>query len=243
VPASVIFSRKIPYSPHRSIASAVLHLRHAEGATEKKVWTTTGLSLFGVFAVFNCALGSLAAGQTSFPPLLGESEESGEASGQGWQSSEGTRPGKMVMNSSGTLILGDPFSAAVNAPRADQERSYAFSADAVQREVFESATQKHFPARTDSADTNFISFPAMATFPESALTEKCALAREITPVAEPGTWIPAGLTAAFLMWKLRKSLKAPFSRRQFIRRPRVFFQIAKLVQSLERGWTKFTVAR
>jgi hypothetical protein len=85
--------------------------------------------------------------------------------------------------------LGDPFAAAVNSRRANQKRSYAFS-----------------------ADTNFTSFPATATFPESALPEQSALPQEITPVSEPGTCIVAALAAAFLMWKRRKSLMTLLNR-------------------------------
>ena len=134
---------------------------------EKKVWNATGLSLFSVFAVFNCALASLAAGQTLFPPLPGQSG-SGGAYRLRLQSSEGMRLGKMVMNGTGTLLsaraffgrdwashsganlgavtlstnLGDPFARAVHSQLANQEKSYALGAHALQREVFETALSR-----------------------------------------------------------------------------------------------------
>lgn len=54
--------------------------------------------------------------------------------------------------------------------------------------------------------------PFLPTFnSRSALTEESALGQKITPVSEPGTRIAAALAAAFLMWKRRKSLMAPFN--------------------------------
>jgi hypothetical protein len=45
----------------------------------------------------------------------------------------------------------------------------------------------------------------------SVLTEEIVLGQEITPVSEPGTRIAAGLAAAFLVWKRRKSLVRLFN--------------------------------
>jgi hypothetical protein len=139
---------------------------------EKKAWNATGLSLFSVFAVFDCALASLAAGQTLLPPLLGQSG-SGGAYRLRSQSGEGMRLGKMVMNDTGTLLstrtlfgrdwashsganlgavtlstnLGDPFARAVHSHLANQEKSYALGAHALQREVFETALSQSARAR------------------------------------------------------------------------------------------------
>jgi hypothetical protein len=183
-------------------------------SAEEKIWRASRPFLFGFTLFFSCVLASFAAAQTSASRLFGGSEQFGRVSELRSQSSKSTSPGKMLMNRNETLTsasafferdwashprpnlgavtlstnLGDPFAAAVTSGPVTQERSYALN-----------------------ADTNFSSFPAAATFPESALTEENVLGQEITPVSEPGTRIAAALAAAFLMWKRRKSLMAAFN--------------------------------
>lgn len=207
-----------------------------EKSAPEKIWRPSGLFSFGVTVFFSYALASFAPGQTSSSPLIGGSKEL-DGSLLDWRSSEGTLPGTMTMNRTGILLgaaafagrheishsggnagavtlathYGNSFTPMGHSRSVDLARGHAFSDHAFPRQLFESATQRHLPAQTiGNANTNFISFPAMATFPEGPL------AQEITPVAEPGTWIAAGLAAAFLMWKRRKSLLALFSRCQFI---------------------------
>jgi autotransporter-associated beta strand protein len=64
---------------------------------------------------------------------------------------------------------------------------------------------------------------------------------ELGPVPEPATWFVGALAFGGLGFRERRRIRKLFA--PVIRRPRSFFQIAKLFRSVERGWINFTVAR
>jgi len=64
---------------------------------------------------------------------------------------------------------------------------------------------------------------------------------ELGPVPEPATWFVGALAFGGLGFMERRRIRKLFA--PVIRRPRSFFQIAKLFRSVERGWINFTVAR
>jgi hypothetical protein len=141
--------------------------------------------LFGFTLFFSCALASFAGAQTSFARLVGGSEEPDRAYLQ-WRSSEGTLPGTITLNPSGTLVGAGVFA----------------------RRHWVSHSRDHPGAVTLATDYGTPFSPTINSW--SALTEEIVLGQEITPVSEPGTRIAAALAAAFLMWKRRKSLIAFF---------------------------------
>jgi hypothetical protein len=155
-------------------------------SAEEKIGRASRPFLFGFTLFFSCALASFAGAQTSFSRLVGGSAEPDEAYLR-WRFSEGTFPGTMTVNPSGTLV-----GAGVFAGRH-----------------WVSHSRDNPGAVTLAPDYGN---PFLPTFnSRSELTEESAFGREITPVSEPGTCIAAALAAALLIWKRRKSLMALFN--------------------------------
>ena len=103
----------------------------------------------------------------------------------------------------------DAFTAHSEFSRIDQSMRHSFSGATFQRQLLGSVIPEDY-ARPGSG--RFTSLPSASTaftpvFTESATAEEIMLAGDVTPVAEPATWLAAGLAMVFLLWKGLKKLR------------------------------------